>query len=80
VPLGARLGATAAGSGPNNAWLIDAATARRSPSTKCPYTSLVTVMLACPNRAAIDLAADCPARARSLKTALTGVACAIGAR
>ena len=32
VPLGAMLGATAAGSGPNRARLMDAATARRSPS------------------------------------------------
>jgi len=42
------LGATAAGSDPNSAWLMDAATARRSPSTRCPYTSFVMVMLACP--------------------------------
>jgi hypothetical protein len=48
VPLGAMLGATAADSGPNSAWLMDAATARRSPSTRCPYTSLVIVMLAWP--------------------------------
>jgi hypothetical protein len=47
VPAGAILGATA-GAGPNSAWLMDAATARRSPSTRCPYTSLVMVMLACP--------------------------------
>src|SRR5215469_16278903 len=37
VPLGAMLGATAAGSGPNSAWFMDAATARRSLSTRCPY-------------------------------------------
>ena len=48
MPLGAMLGATAADSAPNSAWLMDAATARRSPSTRCPYTSLVIVMLACP--------------------------------
>jgi hypothetical protein len=44
VPVGAVLGATSAGSGPNSAWLIDAVTARRSPSTKCPYTSFVAVI------------------------------------
>jgi hypothetical protein len=48
VLVGAMLGATAAGSVPNSAWLMDAVTARRSPSTRCPYTSLVIVMLACP--------------------------------
>src|SRR5262245_14743269 len=42
------LGATAADPVPNNARLMDAATARRSPSTRCPYTSFVIVMLACP--------------------------------
>ncbi len=48
VPLGAMLGATAADPGPNSARLMDAATARLSPSTRCPYTSLVIVMLAWP--------------------------------
>jgi len=48
VAVGAMLGATAARSGPNRARLMDAATARRSPSTRCPYTSFVIVMLACP--------------------------------
>ena len=48
MPVGAMLGATMADSGPNSAWLMDAATARRSPSTKCPYTSFVIVILACP--------------------------------
>ena len=48
MAVGAMLGATAARSGPNRARLMDAATARRSPSTRCPYTSFVIVMLACP--------------------------------
>jgi hypothetical protein len=48
VSLGAILGATATGSRPKSAPLIDAATARLSPSTRCPYTSLVIMMLACP--------------------------------
>ena len=46
VPVGAMLGDTAACSGANSARLMDATTARRSTSTKCPYTSLVIVMLA----------------------------------
>jgi hypothetical protein len=33
VPVGAMLGAITAGSVPNSAWLMDVATARRSPST-----------------------------------------------
>src|SRR5262249_22233132 len=40
------LGVSAPARGPS--WLMDAATARRSPSTRCPHTSLVIVMLACP--------------------------------
>ena len=44
--LGATLGATRTCQPPNNARLIDSAAARLSPSSRCPYTSLVTAMLA----------------------------------
>jgi hypothetical protein len=52
VPVGAMLGATAGGPGPNGAWLMEAVTVRRSPSTMCPCTSLVIVN-ACPGRAPV---------------------------
>src|SRR6185437_8905866 len=44
--LGAALGATRTFQPPNIARLIDSAAARLSPSSRCPYTSLVTAMLA----------------------------------
>ena len=46
--LGATLGATGTNQMPNRARLIDSAAARLSPSSRCPYTSLVMAMLACP--------------------------------
>jgi hypothetical protein len=49
VVLGATLGATQAFQPPNSARLIDSAAARLSPSSRCPYTSLVIAMLACPS-------------------------------
>jgi hypothetical protein len=44
--LGATLGATGTYQPPNSARLIDSAAARLSPSSRCPYTSLVMAMLA----------------------------------
>ena len=49
VALGATLGATGTRQPPNRARLIDSAAARLSSSSRCPYTSLVTAMLACPS-------------------------------
>jgi len=49
VVLGATLGATRASQPPNRARLIDSAAARPSPSSRCPYTSLVIAILACPS-------------------------------
>jgi hypothetical protein len=49
VALGATLGATDTCQPPNSARLIDSAAARLSPSSRCPYTSLVIAMLACPS-------------------------------
>jgi len=49
VALGATLGATGTRQPPNRARLIDSAAARLSPSSRCPYTSLVMAMLACPS-------------------------------
>ena len=46
VRLGATLGATGIRQPPNRARLIDSAAARLSPSSRCPYTSLVMAMLA----------------------------------
>jgi len=42
-------GATGTCQPPNGALLIDSAAARLSPSSRCPYTSLVITMLACPS-------------------------------
>jgi hypothetical protein len=50
VVLGATLGATRASQPPNRARLIDSPPpARPSPSSRCPYTSLVIAILACPS-------------------------------
>jgi hypothetical protein len=49
VALGATLGATRTYQLRNSARLIDSAAARLSPSSRCPYTSLVTAMLAWPS-------------------------------
>jgi len=47
--LGATLGAMRTYQPPNSARLIDSAAARLSPSSRCPYTSLVMAMLAWPS-------------------------------
>jgi hypothetical protein len=47
--LGATLGETRTYQPPNSTRLIDSAAARLSPSSRCPYTSLVMAMLACPS-------------------------------
>jgi hypothetical protein len=59
VALGATLGATDTRQPPNRARVIDSAAARLSPSSRCPYTSLVMAMLACP-RLRRQRAAACP--------------------
>src|SRR2546430_10297387 len=47
--LGSHAGSHVHISAPNRARLIDSAAARLSPSSRCPYTSLVMAMLACPS-------------------------------